>query len=105
MELLIFRPKNEHFLKALNEKHKVILATFVKPYALSKLTDLSSFEGIIVGYQNNNPAQEQVAQLILGKKEAKEKLPVSIHPAFPAGHGIITTSAPQALKTLLLNLE
>ena len=94
-----FSPKERALLKALNEKHKVILATFVKPYALSKLTDLSSFEGIIVGYQNNNPAQEQVAQLILGKKEAKGKLPVSIHPAFPAGHGIITTSAPQALKT------
>ena len=94
-----FSPKERALLKALNEKHKVVLASFVKPYALSKLEDLPSFEGIIVGYQNNNPAQEQVAQLLLGKKEAKGKLPVSIHQEFPAGHGIITTSAPKALET------
>jgi len=93
-----FSPKERALLKALNEKHKVILATFVKPYALSKLADLPSFEGIIVGYQNNNPAQEQVAQLLLGKKEAKGKLPVSIHQEFPAGHGIVTTLAPKALE-------
>ena len=66
---------------------------------MSKLADLPSFEGIIVGYQNNKAAQKQVAQLLLGEKEAKGKLPVSIHPEFPAGHGIIKTSVPQALKT------
>ena len=94
-----FSPKERELLNVLNEQHKVVLASFVKPYALSKLEGLSSFEGIIVGYQNNEAAQKQVAQLLLGKKEAKGKLPVSIHPAFPAGHGIITTSAPQALNT------
>ena len=94
-----FSVKEQALLNALNEQHKVVLATFVKPYALSKLEDLPSFEGVIVGYQNNKAAQKQVAQLLLGKKEAKGKLPVSIHPEFPAGHGIITTSAPQALKT------
>lgn len=93
-----FSPKERVLLNALNEQHKVVLATFVKPYALSKLEDLPSFEGVIVGYQNNKAAQKQVAQLLLGKKEAKGKLPVSIHPEFPAGHGMITTSAPQALK-------
>ena len=94
-----FSVKEQALLNALNEQHKVVLATFVKPYALSKLEDLPSFEGVIVGYQNNKAAQKQVAQLLLGKKEAKGKLPVSIHPEFPAGHGMITTSAPQALKT------
>ena len=94
-----FSVKERVLLNALNEQHKVVLATFVKPYALSKLEDLPSFEGVIVGYQNNKAAQKQVVQLLLGKKEAKGKLPVSIHPEFPAGHGIITTSAPQALKT------
>lgn len=94
-----FSPKERALLKALNEQHRIVLATFVKPYALSKLEDLPSFEGIIVGYQNNEVAQKQVAQLLLGAKEAKGKLPVSIHQEFPAGHGIITTSAPQALKT------
>jgi beta-N-acetylhexosaminidase len=94
-----FSPKERALLKALNQKHKVVLATFVKPYALSKLEDLPSFEGIIVGYQNNKAAQKQVAQLLLWKKEAKGKLPVSIHPEFPAGHGINTTSESQVLKT------
>lgn len=94
-----FSPKERALLKALNEKHKVVLASFVKPYALTKLEELPSFEGIIVGYQNNKTAQKQVAQLLLGEKEAKGKLPVSIHPEFPAGHGIIDTSVQQALKT------
>ena len=94
-----FSPKERALLKALNEKHKVVLAIFVKPYALTKLEELPSFEGIIVGYQNNKTAQKQVAQLLLGEKEAKGKLPVSIHPEFPAGHGIIDTSVQQALKT------
>jgi hypothetical protein len=70
-----FSAKEQALLNALNEQHKVVLATFVKPYALSKLEDLPSFEGVIVGYQNNKAAQKQVAQLLLGKKEAKGKLP------------------------------
>ena len=40
-----FSVKELALLNALNEQHKVVLATFVKPYALSKLEDLPSFEG------------------------------------------------------------
>ena len=95
-----FLLKERKLLAALNKKHKVILASFVKPYALSKLKDLPSYEGIIVGYQNNRWAEEQVAALILGKKVAKGKLPVSISPEFSVGHGIInsTTSTPKLKK-------
>ena len=93
-----FLPKERELLAALNQDHKVVLATFVKPYALSKLKDLTAFEGIIVGYQNNKAAQTQVAHLILGEKAAQGKLPVSIHPDYPAGHGIISTLMPQPLQ-------
>ncbi len=95
-----FSLEERELLAALNQTHKVVLATFVKPYALSKLEDLTSYEGIIVGYQNNTPAQKQVAQLILGKRGAKGKLPVSIHPDFPVGHGIESTLAPQGLQNV-----
>ncbi len=95
-----FLPKERELLNALNEKHQVLLASFVKPYALSKLKQLTDFEGIIVGYQNNAAAQKEVASLILGKKAAKGKLPVSIHAAFPEGSGIVTQLPSKALKTV-----
>ena len=77
-------------LRLLNElakKHKVILATFVKPYALSKLSNLSDFSVVLMGYQNTSEAQQLAAQMLLGKQEIKGKLPVSVNASFPVGHG------------------
>lgn len=74
-------------LNELAQKHKVILAPFVKPYALSKLSNLSDFSVVLMGYQNTSEAQRLAAQMLLGKQEIKGKLPVSINTSFPVGHG------------------
>ncbi len=74
-------------LNELAQKHKVILAPFVKPYALSKLSNLSDFSVVLMGYQNTSEAQRLAAQMLLGKLEIKGKLPVSINTSFPVGHG------------------
>jgi len=74
-------------LNELAQKHKVVLAPFVKPYALSKLSNLSDFSVVLMGYQNTSEAQRLAAQMLLGKQEIKGKLPVSINTSFPVGHG------------------
>lgn len=95
-----FTPKERRLLLELTKRHKVILASFVKPYALSKLENLTSFSSILVGYQNNDAAQKQLAKIILGEQVAKGKLPVSIHPDFPAGHGIIEIESTNELENV-----
>ena len=80
---------NERMLLAeLTKSHQVVLVPFVKPYALSKLNNLEDFQAILVAYQNNTEAQLQAANVLVGKQAVRGKLPVSIHPAFPAGTGI-----------------
>ena len=69
----------------LTKTHKVILVPFVKPYALSKLENLQEFEALLLGYQNNKEAQQHAARILVGKQGVHGKLPVSIHPNFPAG--------------------
>ena len=76
-------------LSILTKTHKVILVPFVKPYALSKLENLLEFEALLLGYQNNKEAQQHAARILVGKQEVHGKLPVSIHPNFPAGRGIV----------------
>jgi len=74
-------------LKELTKHHKVHLITFVKPYALSKLSNLPDFSSVLIGYQNTIEAQRLAAQMLLGKQEIKGKLPVSVNDSFPVGHG------------------
>ena len=76
-------------LSMLTKTHKVILVPFVKPYALSKLENLQEFEALLLGYQNNKEAQQHAARILVGKQGVHGKLPVSIHPNFPAGRGIV----------------
>ena len=85
---LIFLRKNALWLEKLTLTHQVILVSFVKPYALSKLKNLEDFDALLVAYQNNVEAQEQAANVLLGKQAVRGKLPVSIHPSFPVGTGI-----------------
>lgn len=83
-----FTEKEIGILKALTQNHKVILISFVKPYALSKLDNLNDFSALIVGYQNNAEAQTAAVDVLLGKEGVSGKLPVSISPAYPVGSGM-----------------
>ena len=55
---------------------------------MSKLENLQEFEALLLGYQNNKEAQQHAARILVGKQGVHGKLPVSIHPNFPAGRGI-----------------
>ena len=93
-----FSKKERRLFAALSKNHKLILNVFVKPYALSKLSNLNEIEGIVVSYQNSTLAQKASAKVFLGEHKATGKLPVSIHPNFPAGTGI-TLEGPTKLRT------
>ncbi|MDR6301636.1 glycoside hydrolase family 3 N-terminal domain-containing protein [Mesonia maritima] len=73
------------WLHEIARKNKLILSVFARPYALLDINSFTNIDGIILGYQNSEIAQQKTAQAIFGAIEAKGKLPVSIHKNFPAG--------------------
>ena len=85
-----FSEKELVWLYEVARKNKVILNVFTRPYALLDLESNSNFEGILVGYQNSEVAQEKAAQLIFGAIAAKGVLPVSAGKKFPEGTGFRT---------------
>ena len=67
-----FSAQERALLEELTSTHQVILVTFVKPYALSKLKNLEDYDALLVAYQNNLEAQEQAAKSWLGNKRCAE---------------------------------
>lgn len=65
-----------------------ILSVFTKPYALLDILNFDTIDGVVVGYQNSEIAQEKVAEVIFGAVGASGKLPVSTHAEYPVGTGI-----------------
>lgn len=83
-----FSKQEKNLLSALTANQRVVLVSFVKPYALSKLNNLNDFGVIIQAYQNNEEAHLAAAQLLTAKTNSPGKLPVSISEDFPVGTGI-----------------
>ena len=83
-----FTAKELELLNVLTQNHKVILVSFVKPYALSKLDNLDNFSTLLVGYQNNIEAQTAAVDVLLGRGEVSGRLPVTIAPDYPEGSGM-----------------
>ncbi len=65
-----------------------IMALFAKPYALMDVANFDTIDGLVIGYQNSDLAQEKVAEVIFGAIGANGKLPVSTHSMFPVNTGI-----------------
>ncbi|WP_127138971.1 glycoside hydrolase family 3 N-terminal domain-containing protein [Flagellimonas oceanensis] len=65
-----------------------ILALFARPYAMLDVLNFDTMDGVVVGYQNSEIAQEKVAEVIFGAIGATGKLPVSAHGEFPVGTGL-----------------
>ena len=61
----------------------LILALFVKPYALLEVPSFDSIDAVVIGYQNSKIAQEKTAQVIFGAIPAQGVLPVTSHDEFP----------------------
>lgn len=78
------------WIHEISRRNVSLLSVFTRPYSLLDLASTSNLEGIILGYQNSQAAQEKTAQVIFGGLEARGKLPVSIGDEFPAGTGYYT---------------
>lgn len=82
--------KEQVWLYEIARRNKVILNVFTRPYALLDLSTTTNFEGILLGYQNHELAQQKAAQLLFGAIEARGELPVSLGREFPEGTGYRT---------------
>lgn len=87
-----FTDKELVWLNEIAREKKVVLTTFVKPYALLDVPSFSNIEAVVVAYQNSIVAQEKAAQILFGALPAKGKLPVTAHPDFPVNSSIKTVS-------------
>lgn len=83
-----FTDVERHLIEKLHQNHRVVLVSFVKPYALSKLSVLDNLPVVVQAYQNNSEAQEAAANLLLGNSESLGKLPVSISSELGVGKGV-----------------
>ena len=82
--------ETKDLLNTLRIRKRLILDVFANPYSLKGFDSLEKIDGVIMSYQNSEAAQQLSAELIFGGIPAKGMLPVSLSPAFPAGHGLTT---------------
>ena len=85
-----FTAQEKVWIQEIASKNTSILTVFTSPYALNGLSSTSDFEGILIGYQNNEVAHQKTAQVLFGAIEAKGKLPVSLGIDYPEGTGYTT---------------
>ena len=75
------------WIEKISKNNKVILDVFASQYCLANL-NLNNIESIVVSYENTKEAQQASAEIILGKTNAKGKLPASINNEFKVGLGL-----------------
>ncbi|MCE7991980.1 MAG: serine hydrolase [Roseivirga sp.] len=91
-------PKNQHkvnseevaFIKALQEKTKVIVVVMGNAYSLKYFEGVKN---ILCTYEDNEITQNTAAELIFGSIKAQGKLPVTAGESFKAGTGIKTLTS------------
>ncbi len=79
-----------NLIQQIAQKHKTVLVSFAKTYALSTLSNIQALDGVVQAYQNNKFARQSAAQVLFGSIGATGKLPVSINAIYPVGTGIQT---------------
>ncbi|MAN26561.1 MULTISPECIES: glycoside hydrolase family 3 N-terminal domain-containing protein [Mesonia] len=80
-----FSEKELVWLHEIARTHQTILSVFARPYAILDIKSTTNIDGIVLGYQNSEIAQQKTAQVIFGAIPAKGKLPVSLGQNFPVG--------------------
>lgn len=63
----------------------IVAIVFGTPYSVARLP---LFSAIVIAYENEKEAQEAAAEVILGRRSPKGRLPVSIKPFFEVGTGL-----------------
>lgn len=64
------------------------LVLFGNPLVLAANADLSSFQSVVLGYENNANAQLAVTEVLFGANESRGKLPFTISSVFPREYGV-----------------
>ena len=87
-------PKDwKKWLTNLPESKENIFALLGNPYVLKASVDLSKMKAVVVGYENNQWANDRMGQFIMGTFAAKGHLPVTINPSQKRGGGLAIASA------------
>lgn len=76
------------FIKKISLQTPMIITVFANPYSMRSFDEAELAEAIIMGYQNNEGAEQAAAQLIFGAIDSKGLIPVDISSLFDAGYGI-----------------
>ncbi|AUC86203.1 hypothetical protein CW731_13360 [Polaribacter sp. ALD11] len=79
--------KDQQMIEEIAKNNKVVLDVFASQYCLENLS-FENIEATVISYENTDIAQKISAQIIVGNKEAKGKLPASINNDFVTGNGI-----------------
>lgn len=84
-------------------KTDVVLSLFASPYALDFFENTDELKAILIAYQERGEASRASADILMGKRNAKGQLPVSVGEHFPLGTGlqINLTEAPDEAENLL----
>ena len=69
--------KADILLQSIAMQSKVVVPVFANPYSLNSFLFTNNFDALLLGYQNSEVAQEQVAQAIFGGIGMSGKIPVS----------------------------
>lgn len=83
-----FNKEELELLKKLAPNKKLILAVFVKPYALSAIESIPGIDALLLAYQNSPIAQKLGVEALFGAQPIVGRLPVSISNTLKEGAGI-----------------
>jgi beta-glucosidase-like glycosyl hydrolase len=79
--------EDQLMIEEISKNNKVVLDVFASQYCLENLS-FENIKAVVISYENTDVAQKISAQIILGNKEAKGRLPASINNNFVTGSGI-----------------
>ena len=79
--------EDQLMIEDIAKNNKVVLDVFASQYCLENLS-FENIEAAVISYENTDVAQKISAQIIVGNKDAKGKLPASINNDFVTGNGI-----------------
>jgi len=82
-----FSDEDIQLIEKISKNNSVILDVFASQYTLVDLS-FSTIKSVLISYENSIESQRASAQIILGNKVAKGKLPASINTEFKVNSGI-----------------
>jgi len=83
-----FSEEQLQVIKKLAQHKTLILAVFVKPYALAPLERIEGINALLMSYQNSSQSQQLSADALFGAQALRGRLPVNVSESFQEGSGI-----------------